>query len=91
MERFETALQRLAPSNKCRFLLAVSGGPDSLALLFLAGATRHGQVAAATVDHGLRPEAAHEATYVAEICKRLQVPHQTLHPSVPLNGSSIQA
>ena len=37
--------------------VAVSGGPDSLALLLLAAA-RPGRVEAATVDHGLRPECA---------------------------------
>ena len=36
--------------------VAVSGGPDSLALLLLAAAARPGLVEAATVDHALRPE-----------------------------------
>ena len=34
-----------------RFGVAVSGGPDSLALLLLAAAARPGQLEAATVDH----------------------------------------
>ena len=45
--------------------LAVSGGPDSLALMLLAArwARRPGrpQLVVYTVDHGLRPEAAAEA------------------------------
>jgi tRNA(Ile)-lysidine synthase len=63
-------------------LLAVSGGPDSTALLLMAAewAARRGttQIAAATVDHGLRPESASEAASVAQLCERLAVPHRTL-------------
>ncbi len=58
--------------------LAVSGGPDSLALLLLAHAAMPGAVEAATVDHGLRAEAAGEASFVASICAALGVPHVTL-------------
>jgi tRNA(Ile)-lysidine synthase len=62
--------------------LAVSGGPDSLALLLLAAAARPGAVEAATVDHGLRPESAAEADMVAEVCHRLGVAHSTLRVTV---------
>jgi len=58
--------------------VAVSGGPDSLALLLLAAAARPGRVEAATVDHGLRPESAAEAAMVAGLCERLRVPHTVL-------------
>ena len=47
--------------------IAVSGGPDSLALLLLAHAALPGQVYAATVDHGLRAESAAEAAFC---CRR---------------------
>lgn len=57
--------------------LAVSGGGDSVALLLLAaGAGRADRVV--TVDHGLRPEAAGEAAWVADLCARLGVPHEVL-------------
>ncbi len=64
-------------------LLAVSGGPDSTALLLMAAAwarRREGRprLAAATVEHGLRPESAEEARAVAELCARLGVPHRIL-------------
>jgi tRNA(Ile)-lysidine synthase len=55
----------------------VSGGPDSLALLLLAHAALPGRVIAATVDHGLRSEAADEAALVARLCTELAVPHET--------------
>ncbi|MEP5937034.1 MAG: tRNA lysidine(34) synthetase TilS [Erythrobacter sp.] len=66
-----------------RLALAVSGGPDSLALLMLAHALRPGMVEAATVDHGLRPEAAAEAQMVADLCAELDVPHAVLRVEVP--------
>lgn len=60
---------------------AVSGGPDSLALLLLAcrwAAARDGSVLALTVDHGLRPESADEASRVGEIARRLGATHRVL-------------
>lgn len=48
---------------------AVSGGPDSMALLVLA-ATAGLAPTAHHVDHGLRPRSAAEADLVAEVCDR---------------------
>ncbi|MEO8547250.1 MAG: tRNA lysidine(34) synthetase TilS [Sphingomicrobium sp.] len=58
--------------------VAVSGGPDSLALLLLAAATRPGLIEAATVDHSLRPESRAEAEMVADLCQRIGLPHVIL-------------
>ena len=58
--------------------IAVSGGPDSLALLALAAAARPGLVEAATIDHALRAESRSEADMVARVSKVLGVPHRTL-------------
>jgi tRNA(Ile)-lysidine synthase len=83
VERFRRDLERLtgaAPSAGDLLGLAVSGGPDSMALLLLAAAAYPGAVRAATVNHGLRPEAADEAAMVARTCDRLGVPHVTLSP-----------
>jgi tRNA(Ile)-lysidine synthase len=73
----------LAPlANARALLLAVSGGPDSTALLLMAAhwaRLRGGpRLEAATVDHGLRPEGAAEAAEVAKLCESLGVPHHTL-------------
>ena len=57
--------------------LAVSGGGDSVALLHLA-VEAGCKVAVATVDHGLREEAAAEAAAVAARCEALGVPHRVL-------------
>ena len=77
VERFRRNLDPLAAPGP-PIAVAVSGGPDSLALLLLAAAARPGQVEAATVDHGLRDESRQEAEMVAGICQRLGVPHTIL-------------
>lgn len=61
-----------------RIALAVSGGPDSMAMLALADGAFPGQVIAATVDHGLRRESADEAAMVAAYCATIDVGHTTL-------------
>lgn len=75
--RFADDLDRLSVPGE-RLGLAISGGPDSLALLLLAAAARPGLVEAATVDHDLRPESRAEAEFVGEICADLSVPHGVL-------------
>ena len=70
-----------------RFGLAVSGGADSMAMLALAVQIWPGQVEAATVDHGLRPEARDEAAMVADWCATHDVPHAILRPSEPITGN----
>ena len=64
-------------------VLAVSGGPDSTALMWLAARwrkrRRHGpKLIAVTVDHGLRPAARREAAAVKRLARRLGVVHRTL-------------
>jgi tRNA(Ile)-lysidine synthase len=77
LDRFRSDLDALSGAGE-RIGVAVSGGPDSLALLLLAAAARPGRIEAATVDHGLRPDSADEAEFVASISRQLGVPHATL-------------
>lgn len=79
---FEAIAER-TPDARHRLGMAVSGGADSLALLLLAAAAFPGQVIAATVDHGLRPEAAEEARLVGAICATHGVPHDILTGTMP--------
>jgi tRNA(Ile)-lysidine synthase len=64
-------------------VLAVSGGPDSTALLWLAARWRNAlrrppRLIALTVDHGLRTESAREALAVKRLASKLKVEHRTL-------------
>jgi tRNA(Ile)-lysidine synthase len=88
---FDATLKRLG----CReqpLGLAVSGGPDSVALLLLCWAcARSDSLFVATVDHGLRPESAGEAAQVGELCVRLGVAHTVLNVNVPARRGGVQA
>lgn len=75
------------PGDHWRFGIAVSGGPDSMALLDLSLRLFPGRVEAATVDHGLRAASADEAAMVADWCGERAVPHAILHPPQPVAGN----
>ncbi len=82
-------------------VLAVSGGPDSVALLWLMARWRRARktgpaLHAVTVDHGLRKESAAEARAVARLAATLGVPHRTLRwtgdkPTTGLPAAARQA
>jgi len=64
-------------------VLAISGGPDSIALMWLAARWRRAlargpRLIAVTVDHGLRSEAAREAREVKRLARMLDLPHRTV-------------
>src|SRR4051812_14069562 len=64
-------------------VLAVSGGPDSVAMMVLAARWRRAvaqgpDLIAVTVDHGLRREAAREAREVKRLAQSLDLRHRTL-------------
>ena len=88
--RFGQDLGALWPERGAGVLgVAVSGGPDSIALLLLATQALPGAVEAATVDHRLRAESAQEAAAVADLCRALGVPHATL--AVEVADGNLQA
>jgi tRNA(Ile)-lysidine synthase len=74
-----------------RIAVAVSGGPDSLALLLLADAAFPGGIGAATVDHGLRSESEAEARAVAGLCREMALSHHVLSARVEPSGDGLQA
>lgn len=90
VERFAAELARLWPEGG-KLGLAVSGGPDSLALLLLGETALPGQVEVATVDHGLRPEAADECAMVAGICAERDIPCEVLRVTVVTGNVQAEA
>lgn len=63
-------------------VLAVSGGPDSTALMVLAarwrGRAKSPRLVAVTVDHGLRQESKREAAAVEKLAHKLGIEHRTM-------------
>ena len=90
-ERFELALAALGSLND-PIGLAVSGGPDSMALALLAAdwaQARKIDLVALIVDHQLRPESALEAATAANWCQALGIRAQILcwnTASKPITG-----
>ncbi|WP_309242847.1 tRNA lysidine(34) synthetase TilS [Lichenibacterium dinghuense] len=76
-------------------LLAVSGGPDSTALMHFAAAAARADpalppLAVATVDHGLRPDSRAEAEAVARDARTLGLPHRLLSWEGPKPATRLQ-
>jgi tRNA(Ile)-lysidine synthase len=74
--------------------IAVSGGPDSLALCLLAdrwARARGGRVLALTVDHRLRAESAAEARQVARWVKKRGIAHRILAWKEPKPAANLAA
>ena len=93
LTRFAADLDALVAPGE-RVGLAVSGGPDSLALLLLAAAARPRLINAATVDHRLREGSRGEADAVARLCREINVAHRILTiawPTPPTSALQEQA
>lgn len=78
---FDALIARFSPNSTKPVALAVSGGSDSIALLWLAHewARRRGrQLLVLTVDHQLRAASGSEALDVARLVETLGHQHQTL-------------
>lgn len=91
---FDQLLKPFALPPGGALAVAVSGGPDSMALLLLAAdeAKRSGrQLHALTVDHGFRPEAREEAVQVGLWAAALGVSHTILTHEGPVPEASLQS
>jgi len=90
----EEAHRLLSPIMRAAMpvLLAVSGGPDSVALMRLSARLggRAGEIEAATVDHGLRPHSREEAERVGAWARQCGLAHSVLRWEGPKPGTRIQ-
>ena len=87
---FEARLRRLGSANE-GWLVAVSGGPDSFALLDLAHRSvlrAPRPLQAITVQHHLRPEAEDELLAVRRWCEDRGIPHHRQDLEPPANPAS---
>jgi tRNA(Ile)-lysidine synthase len=79
---FALAMRAFAPfESRPSVAVAVSGGPDSLALLLLVdrwARERAGSAVSLTVDHGLRPDSASEAVQVGAWAEARGIAHAVL-------------
>ena len=78
---------RLAIPDDAAIILAVSGGPDSMALLNGAARlvetdARGWRLTVAHLDHGLRPDGADDARFVAEAAEALSLRYEALRTDV---------
>lgn len=90
--RIGRALAPVLDDAAAPLLLAVSGGPDSTALMHAAAARGAAQgLFVATVDHGLRPGSAEEAAGVGRLAAQLGLPHAVLTWEAPRRDGGIQA
>lgn len=92
-DRFAADLAALWPETERAgpLGLAVSGGPDSLALLLLAHDALPGRIAVASVDHGLRPEAAGEVALVERVARERGIPFTPLKVTLAPGNTQARA
>jgi len=89
LRKIQFALDRFPPVRDLG--VAVSGGPDSVALcgaLRVLAPKRGLRLTALHVNHALRPEAAHEQKLVESLCQQWHIPClvETLTPPHPRKG-----
>ena len=83
----DAGARRLAIPDDAALVLAVSGGPDSMALLHGAARlvesdARRWQLTVAHLDHGLRHDSADDARFVAEAAEALSLRYECLRTDV---------
>ena len=92
VDTFAKSLSR-HPEVGRRWLVAVSGGPDSMALLRTAqsvAATHGAEIHSGHIDHQLRPESGADADWVAAQCQSLGVRSWIEQVTVSGTGGAIE-
>jgi tRNA(Ile)-lysidine synthase len=70
----QAGARALGIPDTTHLVLAVSGGPDSMALLHGAAAAARWRLTVAHLDHGLRPDSADDAAFVTDAAATLGLP-----------------
>ena len=93
--KFNQKLQEiLSKKYPKKIIIAVSGGVDSMALLFLANKfcqMNNIDPIAITVDHKMRQESIKEAKFVAKICQKNQIKHYILENNYFIPKSNVES
>jgi tRNA(Ile)-lysidine synthase len=74
--------RRCGIADDSALVLAVSGGADSMALLHGAASLRRWRLTVAHLDHGLRPDSAEDAAFVADAAAALGLPFEVRRTDV---------
>jgi len=70
--------------SKKTIVLAISGGSDSVAMLWFFHEFWKGRIVAAHLEHGIRgQESKNDASYVRDLCSLWQLPLELRHVSIP--------
>jgi tRNA(Ile)-lysidine synthase len=77
-----------------KLIIAVSGGVDSMALLFLSHnfcQKNNINLIAITIDHKIREESKEEAEFVKNICQKFNIKHKILENNYFIPNSNIES
>lgn len=74
-----------------KYVVAVSGGVDSVVLLDMLAKNSDHELIVAHFDHGIRPDSANDAAFVAALCQRYGVRSVTERAELGPNASEEQA
>ena len=89
---YNTIVQNNLIQNNDKIVIGVSGGPDSICLLYVLNNLKEQfitnlgiayEIIVAHVNHGIRQESKEEAIYVEDVCKKLGVDFNFLEADIP--------
>jgi len=72
---------------KSTYVVAVSGGVDSVVLLDMLVKKRDGNIIVAHFDHGIRNDSAHDALFVSELANTYDLPFESIREELGAKAS----
>lgn len=83
--------KKILAKNPVRYIVAVSGGVDSVVLLDMLAKEHPSQLLVAHVDHGIRPESHHDEAFVRGLATTYGLPYETTSLALGSSASEDQA